>query len=65
MRLLGMARAGRRRIEDYHHVDHAIRVKGIHCPRTLPSALIRLSSPSDLAVVANGAGVKGQERIAL
>ena len=39
-------------------------VKEIHCARALPSALIRLPSPSDLAVVANGAGVKGQERVA-
>src|SRR4029077_676015 len=31
----------------------------------LPSALIRLSSPSDLAEVPNGARVKGKERVAL
>ena len=40
-------------------------VKEIHCARALPSALIRLPGPSDLAVVPNGAGVKGKERIAL
>src|SRR4029077_14410146 len=39
-------------------------VKEIHCARALPSALIRLPGPSDLTVVANGARMERQERVA-